>query len=223
MSLILVSLGFASNITSVLVAGLASFVGFFSLGVGPICWLFAAEILPTRLRARGMIIACSLNRLTSAFVAMSFLSLRDALSDPGAFGMFACLAFVSFVFTWLYVPETKGKTLEEMEGYFQTIYNNSSSSGTTMRGRTQSQARAGGKHVKLRNSEEEELDSNVTIASHLAESIHVRFHDNSVNDVELEEISLGAADQPSVAETHTSSHEHEHDDFKLGRTDDDNV
>ena len=90
----------------------------FSVGLGPVTWLFASEVLPLWARAKGMLIACSLNRLVSAIVATSFLSMNKALTVPGNFLLFGIITLLFAVFVHLCVPETKGKSLEEMDSQF---------------------------------------------------------------------------------------------------------
>lgn len=106
---------------SLAIIGLFSYVFFFSIGIGPICWLFCAEILPLPIRAKGMSFATTLNRMTSAFTALTFLDLTRWLGDGGAFFFYAVITSLGALFAWWYVPETKGKTLEEMVKYFEEI------------------------------------------------------------------------------------------------------
>jgi len=101
--------------------GLFLFVGSFSLGLGPICWLFCSEILPVEVRAKGMTVACSANRIMSFAISMSFLSLSELISPAGCFFLFSMISLLSWVFIYFLVPETKGKTLEEMKAYFEML------------------------------------------------------------------------------------------------------
>ncbi|KAJ1448742.1 general substrate transporter [Pelagophyceae sp. CCMP2097] len=93
----------------------------FSLGIGPVCWLLAAEVFPLRIRAKAMALATVANRVTSTIIASTFLSWADAFGYPGYFYFFAALAAVVLVVLYLYLPETKGKSLEEMAAYFEVI------------------------------------------------------------------------------------------------------
>ncbi|MCL4403107.1 MAG: sugar porter family MFS transporter [Acidobacteria bacterium] len=90
-------------------------VAAFAVGMGPGVWVVMAEIFPTRIRGRAMSIATI--SLWSACVALTFtfLSLVRAISITGAFWLYASLCVVTFVFVWRVVPETKGKSLEEIE------------------------------------------------------------------------------------------------------------
>ncbi|KAJ0077350.1 hypothetical protein Patl1_36359 [Pistacia atlantica] len=95
-----------------------SFVAFFSIGMGPIAWVYSSEIFPLKLRAQGASMGVAMNRLVSGVVGMTFLSLYKAITIGGAFFLFTGVAIVSWVFFYTMFPETQGKTLEEMEVLF---------------------------------------------------------------------------------------------------------
>uniref|UniRef100_J3M2P9 Major facilitator superfamily (MFS) profile domain-containing protein n=1 Tax=Oryza brachyantha TaxID=4533 RepID=J3M2P9_ORYBR len=94
------------------------FVAFFSVGIGPINMVLSSEIYPLRLRAQAVALGFAVNRLTSGAVAMSFLSICSAVSVAGAFSAFAAISALSVVFVHVFVPETSGKTLEQIESLF---------------------------------------------------------------------------------------------------------
>ena len=94
---------------------LCFFMASFSLGMGPVTWVVASEIFPLRVRSRGVAFSMAANRITSGTVAMTFLSLSRWLGVGGAFSLFACVSASHFVFTYALLPETRGKTLEEIE------------------------------------------------------------------------------------------------------------
>ncbi|XP_077241719.1 major facilitator superfamily protein [Tasmannia lanceolata] len=94
-------------------------VAFFSVGIGPVCWVLTAEIFPLRLRAQASSLGAVGNRVCSGLVAMSFLSLCRAISVAGTFFIFAVLSALSVFFVYFFVPETKGKSLEQIELLFQ--------------------------------------------------------------------------------------------------------
>ncbi|XP_043709171.1 polyol transporter 5-like [Telopea speciosissima] len=96
------------------------FVASFSIGFGPIPWVYGSEILPVRLRAQGVSIGVAANRLMSGLLGMTFLSLYKALTIEGTFFMFAGITAGAWMFFYASLPETRGKTLEEMEGLFST-------------------------------------------------------------------------------------------------------
>ncbi|KAI4376043.1 hypothetical protein MLD38_013841 [Melastoma candidum] len=95
-----------------------TFVATFSIGLGPIAWVYSSEIFPLRLRAQGASIAVGVNRATSGLISMTFLSLSGAITTEGAFYLFASVAAISWVFFYTMMPETQGRTLEEMEYLF---------------------------------------------------------------------------------------------------------
>ncbi|KAL1215998.1 putative polyol transporter 3 [Cardamine amara subsp. amara] len=95
-----------------------AFVAFFSIGLGPITWVYSSEIFPLRLRAQGASIGVAVNRIMNATVSMSFLSMTEAITTGGAFFVFAGIAVVAWWFFFFMLPETKGLPLEEMEKLF---------------------------------------------------------------------------------------------------------
>ncbi|XP_048368812.1 solute carrier family 2, facilitated glucose transporter member 8 [Sphaerodactylus townsendi] len=104
------------------VLSLSLFIMGFALGWGPIPWLVMSEIFP--LRARGAASgACVLTNWLMAFlVTKEFHDFMVFLTPYGTFWLFAAACLLNVLFTALCVPETKGKTLEEIETYFQGSY-----------------------------------------------------------------------------------------------------
>jgi MFS transporter, SP family, galactose:H+ symporter len=97
------------------VAAVAAYVGFFAIGLGPVFWLLVAEIFPLRLRGRAMSLATVANWCFNIIVSATFLDLVGALGPGGVFLDYAILSVVAAAFTALIVPETKGRTLEQIE------------------------------------------------------------------------------------------------------------
>ncbi|XP_050204543.1 probable polyol transporter 4 isoform X2 [Mercurialis annua] len=97
-------------------------VAFFSVGIGPVCWVLTSEIFPLRLRAQAAALGAVGNRVCSGLVAMSFLSVSRAISLGGTFFIFSAISALSVVFVYTLVPETKGKSLEQIEVLFQSKY-----------------------------------------------------------------------------------------------------
>ncbi|XP_057764561.1 probable polyol transporter 4 isoform X1 [Salvia miltiorrhiza] len=94
-------------------------VAFFSVGIGPICWVVSSEIFPLKLRAQASAIGSVGSRVSSGVIAMSFLSVNHAITVGGTFMVFAAISALSVAFVYKYVPETKGKSLEQIEMLFQ--------------------------------------------------------------------------------------------------------
>ena len=102
-----------------LVVGLmALFIAFFASCIGPVFWTLVPEIFPNKVRGRAMVVPVVTQWVANAFVVLLF---PFAFNQVGKLPTFAFLAFMSFlqaIFTWRFLPETKGKTLEEIEDYW---------------------------------------------------------------------------------------------------------
>eukprot|EP00794_Sanderia_malayensis_P011967 gene11967-13204_t len=94
------------------------FIVVFSLGWGPLPWLLMSEIFPPRARGLAGGICTLINWLFVFVVTKNFPSMIDAFTEQGTFWFFAAWCFASFIFVYFFVPETKGRTLEEIEHYF---------------------------------------------------------------------------------------------------------
>ncbi len=119
MGLSLAFLGFAflfQPTASMLVLGLiVAYVVCFAVGLGPGTWVLMSELFPTRIRGRAMSIATISLWSACLLVSLTFLSLVNLLRASGAFWVYAAMCAFTFVFVWRVTPETKGKTLEEIE------------------------------------------------------------------------------------------------------------
>jgi sugar porter (SP) family MFS transporter len=102
------------------VAVVVAFVCAFSVGIGPLAWVYSSEILPLRLRGQGAGVGTAMNRVVSGVVTMTFISLYGAITMAGAFYLYAAIAAASFVFIYACLPETRGRSLEDMEELFHT-------------------------------------------------------------------------------------------------------
>lgn len=91
------------------------FMAFFSLGWGPLPWLITAEVLPVRAKSLGGGLATASNWLFAFLTTKEFEDLELAIHSFGAFWLFAGISLLGVVFVFVYVPETKGKSLEEIE------------------------------------------------------------------------------------------------------------
>ncbi|KAJ0744603.1 putative major facilitator, sugar transporter, major facilitator superfamily [Helianthus annuus] len=99
-----------------------SFVACFSIGMGPITWVYSSEVFPLRLRAQGCSICVAVNRTTSGVITMTFISLYEAITIGGAFFVFTGIAAAGCVLFYTLFPETRGKNLEEVEDVFGTFF-----------------------------------------------------------------------------------------------------
>jgi MFS family permease len=116
LSLAALSIGTALGLSWLSVVAVCAFMAFFSLGLGPVPWMLAAEVFPTELRGKGVSLAGFVNRCTSGTVALTFLPLSKALGGQAQyFAFFAILSGISAAACCIFVPETKGRTLEQLQ------------------------------------------------------------------------------------------------------------
>ncbi|HEY4301727.1 MAG TPA: MFS transporter [Candidatus Didemnitutus sp.] len=94
------------------------FMAFFAIGPGVCVWLALSELMPTRIRSNGMSIALTLNQIVSTTIAAVFLPTVGRYGYSTMFFGFAACTVVYFVTATFFLPETKGKTLEEIEAIF---------------------------------------------------------------------------------------------------------
>ena len=94
------------------------YVTSFMVGLGPGFWTVVSEIFPTRVRGRAMGIATFFIWSSCFVVAQTFPSLLKLLGGPHTFWLYGLMCILTIVFTWIFVPETKGKTLEEIEKHW---------------------------------------------------------------------------------------------------------
>jgi SP family myo-inositol transporter-like MFS transporter 13 len=99
--------------------GLYAFVAFYALGPGVCVWLALSELMPTRIRSNGMSIALVINQLVSTTLAAIFLPVVGKYGYSTMFFLFASFTVVYFLVVAVFLPETKGKTLEEIEAHFE--------------------------------------------------------------------------------------------------------
>jgi sugar porter (SP) family MFS transporter len=123
-----------SSLKWISVSSVVIYIAFFAISLGPIAWLIISEIYPLRIRGIAMSIATFSNWLFNFIVAKTFLTLTKVLTIPGteitgadgtqssnpagAFWVFAAVGIIGLIFTYYYMPETKGHTLEEIEEHW---------------------------------------------------------------------------------------------------------
>ena len=99
---------------NLVVGGVMLYVAAFATGLGPVAWVYIAEIFPTNVRGRAMSIATGALWLSCILVSNSFLTMLRALGPAGAFGVYAAISGLAVVF-FAFLPETRGRSLEEIE------------------------------------------------------------------------------------------------------------
>ena len=115
LAVLVLSLRVASMPAYVVLGCIISYTSFFALGMGPVPWVVISEIFPNKIRGRAASVATSVLWTGTLLVTLTFLSMIRALGVSGTFMVFAGLSAFSFVFIWSIVPETRGKTLEEIQ------------------------------------------------------------------------------------------------------------
>lgn len=98
--------------------GLYMFIAFYALGPGVCVWLALSELMPTRIRSNGMSVALVLNQLVSTTLAAIFLPVASKYGYSKMFFLFAGFTVIYIITVYFFLPETKGKTLEEIEDCF---------------------------------------------------------------------------------------------------------
>ena len=89
------------------------YAAFFMMSWGPICWVLIAEIFPNTIRGKAIAIAVAFQWIFNYIVSSTFPPLYD-FSPMFAYGLYGIICVIAAVFVWRWVPETKGKTLEDM-------------------------------------------------------------------------------------------------------------
>ncbi|XP_063028341.1 solute carrier family 2, facilitated glucose transporter member 10 isoform X2 [Melospiza melodia melodia] len=92
-----------------------AFVSAFSIGFGPMTWLVLSEIYPAGIRGRAFAFCNSFNWAANLLISLSFLDLVDAIGFSWMFLLYGLMGVMAVVFIYLFVPETKGQSLEEIE------------------------------------------------------------------------------------------------------------
>ncbi len=95
------------------------FMAFFAIGPGVCVWLALSELMPTRIRSNGMSIALLINQAVSTGIAATFLPTVGKYGYSTMFFGFAGCTVIYFITAAFFLPETKGKTLEEIEAHFE--------------------------------------------------------------------------------------------------------
>ncbi|XP_041275211.1 solute carrier family 2, facilitated glucose transporter member 10 isoform X2 [Onychostruthus taczanowskii] len=95
-----------------------AFVSAFSIGFGPMTWLVLSEIYPAGIRGRAFAFCNSFNWAANLLISLSFLDLIDAIGFSWMFLLYGLMGVMAIVFIYLFVPETKGQSLEEIDQQF---------------------------------------------------------------------------------------------------------
>lgn len=112
--------GGGSTLSSVVaIVSLMTYVASFAVSLGPIFWLLNAEIYPLSVRSKAAGVGTMANWTFNFIVSLTFLLLIEAVGRPGAFWLYGGIGLLTLTFCWKFVPETKGKRLEDVQAFFQ--------------------------------------------------------------------------------------------------------
>ena len=106
------------------VISLALYVACFAIGLGPVFWLLISEIYPLKIRGRAMGVATMMNWGSNLIVALTFLSLLHSLGRSATFWLYAVIGILAWFFVYRLVPETKGRTLEQIDAEWHSVGKN---------------------------------------------------------------------------------------------------
>lgn len=113
--------GSSSIVAWLAVISLALYVACFAIGLGPVFWLLISEIYPLKIRGRAMGVATMMNWGSNLIVALTFLSLLHSLGRSATFWLYAVIGIVAWFFVYRLVPETKGRTLEQIDASWHSV------------------------------------------------------------------------------------------------------
>ncbi len=128
MAVSMVSLGLAFYLQSLGIGALIfmlTYVAFFAMSWGPVTWVLLSEIFPNKIRGRAMAIAVAAQWIANYLVSWTFPMLNnnswltEMFNHGFAYWIYGLMGILATLFVWRMVPETKGKTLEEMEQFWE--------------------------------------------------------------------------------------------------------
>lgn len=99
--------------------GLAGINIGFVFGFGALVWVYSSESFPARLRGYGSSAMLGSDLLANIIIVQFFLTVLNTIGGAWSFGIFAILAVFAWIFVWRLAPETKGRELEEIQGYWE--------------------------------------------------------------------------------------------------------
>jgi sugar porter (SP) family MFS transporter len=91
------------------------FIAFFAFSQGAVIWVFISEIFPNQVRAKGQTLGSSTHWVMAAVVAFGFPYFAETLGGATTFFFFAAMMVLQLIFVWRWMPETKGRSLEQIE------------------------------------------------------------------------------------------------------------
>ena len=92
----------------------------FMMSWGPMCWVLISEIFPNKIRGRAIAVAVVAQWAANYFISSTYPSMME-FSGAFTYGFYGVMSLISFIFVWKMVPETKGKSLEEIENIWTKV------------------------------------------------------------------------------------------------------
>ncbi len=102
----------------ILLIRVLTFTAAFNMALGPIPWIIISEIFPARIRGRAASVGVLALWAATFVVAQTFPMLKNDIGVTGTYFIYAGCSLITFLFVLLELPETKGKTLEQIEAYW---------------------------------------------------------------------------------------------------------
>jgi SP family galactose:H+ symporter-like MFS transporter len=114
---------------------LMGYVASFAISLGPIFWLLIAEIYPLKIRGIAEGTAATFNWASNLIVSLTFLTLIEKLGASSTFLLYAFASVASWLFAYYFVPETKGRTLEQIEAFWRAKHQARQTAARTREGK----------------------------------------------------------------------------------------
>jgi SP family galactose:H+ symporter-like MFS transporter len=109
----------SESLSRLAVISMMVYVASFAISLGPIFWLLIAEIYPLRVRSSSEGLAATFNWGSNLLVSLTFLTLLQGMGAPRTFWLYGAFAIGAWIFSYRLVPETKGRTLEQIEQFWR--------------------------------------------------------------------------------------------------------
>jgi sugar porter (SP) family MFS transporter len=114
--------GHTATLAWLAVISMMAYVASFAISLGPIFWLLISEIYPLKIRNSAEGLAATFNWGSNLLITLTFLTLVEQLGPSWTFWLYGLSAAAAWIFSFYFVPETKGRTLEEIEEFWRTTH-----------------------------------------------------------------------------------------------------